>query len=314
MSNAAPKAPKPAKKKAQNTTWEHPEKSGIKIAEMPNKTGGKVFGFSYQVRIPSELLGKVGQREIYQRKTKAEAERLAEDRFLALKKHGTAFADIPPTAQKQAVIAWGMLKEHGLGFIEAAEAAIKALRPEGGQRTLAEVLGELRDSKAARLKAGALDQRTHDDFKSRSLKIEQALGSKLVGTITPEEVSVWLRSLRSDRTAKPGTAQTLSQRSTLNYRNTLSEVFRHAKVKRYCSENPLERFSREDYKSLGGERAERDLDGINILTVTDLTNPDTARLAWSQIHELRFVQHLHESITALRLRVAHGLKRACFER
>jgi hypothetical protein len=114
--------------KPRPRTWEHPAGSGIKISELPNKTGGKRYGVSYRVRIPATLLGKTGVRETHQRKTRAEAERLAEDRLLALRAHGTNFAELPAKAQKEAAIAWGMLKEHGISLVESAEAAIKALR------------------------------------------------------------------------------------------------------------------------------------------------------------------------------------------
>jgi integrase len=318
MSPAAKTTAKTKKRKPKHATWEHPAGSGIKIAEMPNRTGGRVFGVSFQVRIPAELLGVVGKREMHQRKTKAEAERLAEDRFLALRKHGTEFSKIPAAAQKQAAIAWGMLAEHGLDFIGAAEAAIRVLRPAGGQKTLAEVLAELRASKAERMAAGGLDKRTSDDFKSRSLKIEAALGSKPASLVTSEDVEKWLRKLRTEG-PDSGTGP-LSQRSVLNYRNTLAETFRHAKAKRYCTENPLERFTREDYKALGGEKAERDLDGINILSVEEsrkllntaaapeelgmlpsivlrlfcgIRTAEVCRLDWSEIHWLDPKPYVH---------------------
>lgn len=184
-----------------------------------------------------------GGREQLQRKTKEEAEKLAEDRFLALKKHGTEFSKIPATAQKQAAIAWGMLSEHGLNFIEAANVAIRVLRPTGGRKTVADVVAELLASKAERFKAGGLDKRTHDDFKSRGESITEAMGRKLASEVTASDVEKWLRGLRAN----------LPQRSVLNYRNTLAEVFRHAKAKQYCPDNPMERFTREDYKAPGGE-------------------------------------------------------------
>lgn len=254
-------------KKVKPNTWEHPEGSGIKITRLANKTGGKVFGHSFRVTIPASLLGKTGVREMHQRKTQAEAERFAEDRCAALRQHGTSFAELPPKAQREASIAWGKLKEHGISFVEAAEAAIKALRPAGGARTLAQVTEELRTSKKERLGRKELDQRTHDDFKSRTQKIDAALGSRLVSTITGDDLAAWLRQLRTK--GLPDDGKPLSQRSVLNYRNTLAEVFRHAKARRYCAENPLEFFTREDYKALGGEKAERDIDGINILKVAE---------------------------------------------
>lgn len=315
----ATSSPKPSKKrKSKNLTWEHPDGSGIKIAEMPNKTGGATFGVSYQVRIPAQLLGVVGRREMHQRKTKVEAERLAEDRFLSLKKYGTEFSKIPAAAQKQAAIAWGMLQEHGLDFIAAANAAISVLRPAGGQKTVSEVLAELRASKAQRMKAGGLDKRTSDDFQSRSLKIETALGSKLISLVTPDDLEKWLRSLRANGGEVGGAP--LSQRSVLNYRNTLAETFRHAKAKRYCAENPLERFTREDYKALGGEKAERNLDEINILMTAEarkllnaaaepeergmlasvvlrlfcgIRTAEVCRLDWSEVHWLDEKPYVH---------------------
>lgn len=257
----------PKAKKEKPATWEHPKGSGVKLTRLENKTGGAVYGASFRVTIPSALLGRTDKREMRQFKTQAEAERFAEDRLAALRQHGTSFSELPPKAQKEAAIAWGMLSVHGLSFVEAAEAAIKALRPAGGQRTLAQVTEELRASKKARLERKELDQRTHDDFESRTLKIDAALGSRLVSTISGEDIAAWLRQLRTRGVDGKGPA--LAQRSVLNYRNTLAEVFRHAKARRYCAENPLEFFTREDYKALGGEKAERDIDGINILKVAE---------------------------------------------
>lgn len=258
-------AANPNRRKPKYPTWEHPKGSGIRIAEMPNKTGGKVYGVSYQVRIPATLLGRIGKREMPQRNTKVEAERLAEDRFLALKKHGTEFSKLPAAAQQQAAIAWSKLEPHGIDFIEAAEVAIRFLRPEGGDRTVAAVVSELLASKRSRFEAKTLDQRTYDDFSSRGKRIVEAIGDRLIKLVTHEDLARWLRKLRSE--GHPHDKQPLSQRSVLNYRNILAEVFRHAHAKRYCAENPMERFTREDYKALGGEVAERKLDGISILTV-----------------------------------------------
>lgn len=320
---------KPAKKPSlKNPTWEHPKGSGIKIAEMPNKTAGKVYGVSYQVRVPSELLGIPGKREMHQRKTKDEAERLAEDRFMALKKHGTEFSKIPADAQKHAAIAWGILEEHNeqlrqqaraknggqlpdgftkreLSIVEAVKAGILALSPAGGLRTFAEVAAELRASKLERLKAGGIDASTESDFRRRSERLENTagLGGKLVSQLTVRDVEQVLRTL----------AETLEQRSILNFRNTLAEVLRYAKAKQYTPANPLESFTKEDFKKMGGEKAERDLDSINILTVDEsrrllsaaqeqgepgmlatlvlrlfcgLRSGEVTRLDWSEVHWL----------------------------
>jgi integrase len=259
---AAPKYP----------TYEHPPGSGIKIAEMPNRTGGNTFGVSYQVRIPGALLGTPNGRELLQRRTKAEAERLAEDRLLALRQHGTQFASIPADAQRQAAMAWGILSQHNegsgiaLNLLEVVKAGIRSLSPAGGRKTLADVFAELRASKAERHRAGGLDETTNHDFKIRTARIETDLGARFVSEVTHTEIAVWLARMRKDGAQFGGP---LSLRSVRNYRNTLAEGFKFAKARQYCSENPFDRFTREDLRRLGGENAERNLDEINILTTEE---------------------------------------------
>lgn len=336
MSSASPFSvpARPTKKKhSKYRTWEHPVGSRIKIAEMPNKTGGRVYGVSYQVRIPAELLGVPGKREMHQCGTKLLAERYAEDRFLALKAYGTEFAKMPAYAQKQAAMAWHILNEHNerqrnaareknggqlpsglakheLNLIEAVKAGIRALAPIGGLRTFAEVSAELRASKLARLNAGGLDPSTESDFRRRSERLDATLGSQFVSCLTVEDLEKTLKGLH----------KTLGQRSILNFRNTLSEILRHAKAKQYSPTNPIESFTKEDFKSLGGENAIRNLDDINILTVKEarrllnaarkqgetgmlatlvlrlfcgLRSGEVSRLEWQEVHWLDAKPYVH---------------------
>lgn len=328
---AALQAAKPANRPSPKyPTWEHPKGSGIKIAEMPNRTGGQVFGVCFQVRIPAELLGRKDTkqkdasgktvwgngREIHQRKTRKDAEQLAEDRFIAFKKHGTEFSKIPADVQKQAAIAWGKLNEHNLktklslNLIEVVEAGMRILSPTGGLKTFAEVCTELRASKAERLAKGGLDPVSEKDFRGRSTALEAALGEKLVSQISTKDIEDALKAFRAR----------LSQRSVFNYRNTLAEILRHAKAKQYTPTNPLENFTREDYKNLGGEKASQNLDGINILTVEEvrrllgaahklkdtgmlatlvlrlfcgLRTAEVCRLDWSEVHWLEEKPYVH---------------------
>lgn len=259
-----PATPKPRKPKLKNATWEHPRGSGIKVAEMPNKTAGVAYGVSYQVRVPSKLTG--GKRELLQRSTKQEAELLAEDRFVALKRHGTEFSKIPANVQREAAIAWGILSDHNkttrleLNFVDVVRAGMSALSPTGGLKTFAEVAAELRASKDARWRSGSLDVQTERSFRKRSELLEATmLGKKLVSQITSNDIVNVLAALGS----------TYSARSVLNYRNIVSEIFRHAVKKRYSPSNPFDGFTKEDFKKLGGEKSERGLDEINILTVRE---------------------------------------------
>jgi len=187
---------------------------------------------------------------------------------------------------------------------------MRALSPTGGLKTFTQVCHELRASKAGRLAKGELDPVTEKDFRGRSNTLEATLGAKLVSQITTAAVEQTLRTLRTK----------LSQRSVLNYRNTLAEILRHAKAKQYTPTNPLENFTREDYKNLGGEKTERTLDGISILSVEEarrllkaahehtepgmlatvvlrlfcgLRTAEVCRLDWSEVHWLDERPYVH---------------------
>ncbi|EIP99510.1 phage integrase family protein [Opitutaceae bacterium TAV1] len=238
-------------------SFEHPEKSGIVIAETANIKAGQRYGTSWQVRIPAKLTG--GTRERAQFPTREEAFRFADDRFLALKKHGTAFAELPPAQQQEAVMAWRILKEAGLGFVESARVAVKVLRPAGGTKTVADVVAEMVASKETRAKAKELDEGTVADFKVRAKSLTETFGTKAINLLTVDDVKSWLAGVREKK----------AQRTTLNFRNCIAEILRHAKASRYTHENVMEYFTREDYARLGGEKASKKVGDIGILSVDD---------------------------------------------
>lgn len=317
-------ATKPSRKpKLKNRTWEYPTGSGIKIAEMPNTTGGRVFGVSYRVRIPAKLIGKPGQREMHQRKTKEEAEQLADDRHRALTRHGTEFSRIPATAQRQAALAWGILNEHNdragtaLDLVEAVRAGILRLSPVGGRKTVADVVAELSASKGDRLAAGGLDASTHHDFNIRGARISKAFGTRFISDVSHTDIEEWLRGLAKSGAQFGGG---LSSRSVRNYRNTLAEIFRHAKARQYCADNPFDRFTKETLKALGGINADRNLDGVTALSVDEagrlldaaskstdqgmlgstvlrlfcgIRTTEICRLDWKEIHWLEESPYVH---------------------
>jgi hypothetical protein len=123
-----------------------------------------------------------------------------------------------------------------------------------GRKTVAEVFAELRASKSERCAGGGLDSSTLHDFTIRSGRIESELGASFVSEVTHTDLEKWLRKLRQEGAQFGGG---LSLRSVRNYRNTLAECFRFAKARQYCSENPFDRFTKEDLKTLGGENADR---------------------------------------------------------
>lgn len=247
------------KKIGKYPRWVYPQGSGISITEVPNVTNGQVFGHSYEVIIPSSVTGIQGRREKRKLANKGEAEQYAFDRYTALKKHGAHFSTLPGWAQVEAVQAWQLLEKAKLdnpstggGFVRAVETAIRVLRPAGGACKLGLVVAELQASKELRQKQGTLRARTYSDFRSRTGKIVEEFGERLVNTITKEEITAWLARITMEGFGEGP----LSMTSVLNYRNKLRDVLCYAQSKRYIEVNPMDSLSHEEVEALGGSKPE----------------------------------------------------------
>lgn len=247
-----PRAPKTDKKSKAKRSF-YPEGSEIVIREITNKHGSQTFLPSFQVIVPASVTQRTGFREFKQFKDRGAAERWAEDRFINYRNHGRSFSALPPKAQQDALSAWAKLSEHGIGFMEAAEAAIRHLRPAGGKKTVAEVIAELKASKATRTERGELRRRTMEDFRLRAAKVEGRFGTQLINTLTEGGVAAWLKELA----AVGHKGSPLSPSSVHHYCQGLSEVCRYAVAKRYCTENPVDHIPREERSATMGKTAKR---------------------------------------------------------
>lgn len=239
------------KKRGKYARWEHPEKSGIVVAEFPNTTRGDVFGVSYRVTVPASVTGRINLRERTNHKTKDAAFRHAEDRLLAYRKHGSSFSSMPSAMQKEAGVAWDMLKDKGLGFIEAVEFAVKRLRPEGGSRTVDDIIKDITASKKLRKEAGNLSVPTWRAWSCNSALISKQFGTRQVGEVTSDEVATWLRELSAKRPGK----QRLASTTVFNYRRTLNQAFTYAVERGYCHENPVAKLTKEEVQAFGGRKS-----------------------------------------------------------
>lgn len=222
--------------------WEHPPKSGIWIAEVLNRSGGESFGVSYKVTLPAKL---AGTRQRKQFSTQALAEEFAASEQDRLKRHGQEGLSLTPAERREVATAMERLAPAGIGILEAVEFALRHMRPEGGDRTVKEVVDEMIAMKKGWLASGELRPSSFRDFKQRSERFADSFGSAQVKSVTLPEVKTWLRSLG------------LSGRSVKNYRMTASEILRHAHLAKYRADNPLDAFSRSDRRELepGGENS-----------------------------------------------------------
>lgn len=123
---------------------------------------------------------------------------------------------------------------------ELVKFAAERLMPSGGQRTLAELAAEMIALKESWHAAGELRIASLRDFQARAGKVARDIGSFPLPELTKDIIAQWLRSAGS------------APRTRKNYRMALSEMLHYAKQKRYVVDNPLESFTRADFKAIEG--------------------------------------------------------------
>ncbi len=191
-------------------------------------------------------------------------------------------------------------KAAGLSLDALVAYAVKRLNPEGGIKTLAEVIAEMISVKEGWHARGQLKDASIRDFKNRAQRIASEIGSVSLPQLDKSILLAWLAGLE------------LSARSKKNYRMVLGEVLQFARQKRYIVESPLDEFTRGDIKDLEGgaeetqpkvltveegerllaaafERADLDLGGAVVLGLfCGIRTEELKRLHWDAVR-------LHES-------------------
>ena len=234
--------------------WECPKNSKIYIREIVNTHGGKAFEGSFMVTVPSKVTGTGRKRRQF--KTKTEAERFATDEFRGAKKQGEEYFKATADERREFTEALPLLREKNLSLREAIEFALPRLRPEGGEKAVAELVGEMVASKEAREAKGQLRERSVSDFRNRSKRFADFFGDSLVRDLTAPDLKAWLQDLE------------LSARSIKNYVNVVSEILTHAKQSQLIVESPLDAFTDMERKELYGDGGEAKQPAI--LTVSEV--------------------------------------------
>lgn len=220
--------------------WEHPLKSGIRIAEVLNRSNGESFGVSYRVSVPAKLAG-VRKRQNFS--ALEDAESFAADQLETIRKRGQDALVLTPAERRETVAAVELLRPAGIGLLEAVEFAIKHMRPAGGERSIDQLVTEMTAMKQRWLDTKEIRARSFRDFKERATKFAETFGPQAVKSVSLEEIKVWLTSFG------------LSSRSVKNYRMTAGELLKFAKQKGYRADNPMEGFTRADKREIepGGD-------------------------------------------------------------
>lgn len=145
----------PAKNTKNLEKREHPKKSGIWIREIlyTQTFNCKERAYSaYQITVPAKVTGSVKKRK--QCKTKLEAQKFASMEYKGSKKLDEEYFNATEHERKEFSICLPKLREQGRSPTKAVEFALKRLRPEGGERTIAEITSEIIESKRIRFTRG----------------------------------------------------------------------------------------------------------------------------------------------------------------
>jgi integrase len=224
--------------------WEHPKGSGIKIREIQNAHAGLGFNTSYLVTVPARLTGK--DRDRKQFKEKAAAESWAKDQHRGAAKQGEDFFRSTADERRAFVEVLPILRKKNLSLREVVDFAVPRLRPDGHDRSVAELVTEMVAAKKIRADSGQLRPKSYSDFRLRAEKISKYFGDTRLRDLRGPEILEWLRSLE------------LSPKSNKNYLNIVSELLSHAMQRKLIVDNPLDELSDLDRKELtgdnGGER------------------------------------------------------------
>lgn len=261
---------------ARNSTkgrkWEFPAKSNIWIREFAytKKDNEKEYLYSaYQVTVPAKVTGTVRKRSQF--KSKEEAQEWASSQHKGRKKQGELFFEATDLERREFSHILPKLREAGISLTEAADFAIKRLRPEGGDRMIEEVTNELLQLKQSRFNRGDLRENSLRDYRLRSGRFAEAFEGTQIKAIGIEEIAEWLRGLE------------LAPRTTKNFLSVISEVFTYALQKKYVVASPIDELSDHERKELCGNEEAKE---PNILTVSESKRLLAAALEFQELQLL----------------------------
>ena len=223
-------------------SWEYPKKSGIRIREVLNATGGDAFGVSYLVSVPAKLTGRLRERKQFAKRVAAEE--WADKTYLGYRKQGEDFFSLTEEEHREVTANLPFLRQHGISIAEAVRFAVKHLRLEGRNKTVRQAVEELVASKAQRFERGDLRERSYRDFRHRTEKFAQAFEGRIASEVSGQDIKAWLSSME------------IGGRTNKNYLAVVGEVFKFATQKHYVAFSPLDDLTDIDRKELCGSGSE----------------------------------------------------------
>ena len=138
-----------------------------------------------------------------------------------------------------------MVRKQEVSQLDAVKFALARMRPEGGNRTVAEVVAEILASKTARQTSGQLRPRSLKDFRVRTAKFITKYGDAPAKDVSGRQIKEWIQGLG------------VAARTNKNYRGDIGEVFRYATQRRYVAVNPLNDLVADGLKEIHGNLSDQ---------------------------------------------------------
>jgi len=179
-------------------------------------------GEYWQANLSRSVTG--GKRVQKNYKTKAEAIAGAEKELGKLRDYGREYFNLTAEQFHSCAEAFRILTEKGFQATTIAEAArfyIKHNDPNAQHRTVAEVLAEFMQSKTS----AGLSEFTIRDYQYKAGRFANAMGERLIHTITPVEIEHWLDAVDAKACSRQ------------DYRRILCVFFKFAVTRKYAMEN-----------------------------------------------------------------------------
>jgi integrase len=226
-------------------------------------------------------------------KTKEAAEIFAQQKRVEYENFGTSWEEMPETVRAEAFKLWRQLRDVGGTLSEAVSFYFKHARPDGGERTVKDVIEEMLSKRLSNGRSAAYLQVQRSVLgvfaKGRPDPSQKPFEERKIHTIMSRDIEQWIAG-NSDW--KP--------RTRLNYQHDLSTLWNYALKHKYVAHNPLERLEApiipseppgiltvKQAKALLGAALEKRggdmLPFISIGLFAGLRSAEIERLDWSEI-------------------------------
>lgn len=233
---------------------EFPKNSGIKIRVKTNRTGGKSYGKSFQIDIPSSINNGKRSQKLF--KTQTAAKEYCQNIFDQYKIAGQGLLGLTDSERSEVQIAVQKLRNAGISITEAIEYAIPKLKIRAFDMLFSDLIAKYSAWKRDEFNSGVIGEIGFKNSNTKSDLILKRHGDVNLADITRDSIKQLFIGFK------------LSYRTKENYYHHLGTLMRYATNEGYLEKNPMDSITDTDKRMMLG-RKPRDVGEVNILSVND---------------------------------------------